>query len=61
MKITLKEAKYLKETVSLLSSMVNSGEQHSGISKDRVSKAIGMLEEKPAVVNDVSKETGWGF
>ena len=60
MKVTVKEAKYLRETISLLSSMVNSGEQHSGISKDRVSKSIGMLEEKPDTAKDVNKDSGWG-
>lgn len=59
MKITANEAKYLKETISLLSSMVNSGEQHSGISKDRVSKAISMLDEKPDTVENINKTTGW--
>jgi len=61
MKITAKEAKYLKETISMLSSMINSGEEHSGMSKDRVGKAISMLDEKPDVVDDIATASGWGF
>jgi len=61
MKITAKEAKYLRETVSMLSSMINKGEMHTGMSKDRVSKAIKMLDDKPDVVNDIADTTGWGF
>jgi len=61
MKITTKEAKYLKETISMLSSMVNSGEEHSGMSRDRVGKAINMLDEKPDVVDDIATSSGWGF
>ena len=61
MKITVKEAKYLRHTISLLSSMINSGEEHSGISQDRVTKSLGMLTEKPLVSGAGDDDTGWGF
>jgi len=61
MKITAKEAKYLRETISMLSSLINSGEKHTGMSKDRVMKSLRMLEDKPDIVNDIADTTGWGF
>ena len=52
--ITKKEQSKLRSTIALLSSMVNSGEQHSEQSKKEVSEALSIVNNFS--IHDVSNQ-----